>query len=113
MNNEKMNQQRNIPFGSFNKHMADTTPLLMCLGVGLPLASAPFLLRVAWRRWAAALAPGPSWEILSSKHIAWLLTTTVVVARLVSPMSFPRKASESPSQPAAPAIASANVLNKL
>ena len=41
----------------------------------------------------------------------------MLVARLVSPISFPRKASESPSHPAARAIAaqraSANFLNKL
>ena len=38
LNNEENNQQHNIPFGSINKHTADTSPSLMCMGVGLPLA---------------------------------------------------------------------------
>ena len=34
-------------------------------------------LKVACRRWATALAPGPRCASLSSRHIAWALTTTV------------------------------------
>ena len=58
-------------------------------------------LRVTWRRWAAALAPGPSWASRSSRHIAWLLTTTTLKARLISPITFPSMPSASPSHPAA------------
>ena len=58
-------------------------------------------LKVACRRWAAALAPGPRWASLSIRQIAWALTTAILVARLVSPITLPRRPSASPSQPRA------------
>ena len=58
-------------------------------------------LKVVCRRWAAALAPGPRCASLSIRQIAWALTTATLVARLVSPITLPRRPSASPSQPLA------------
>ena len=74
-------------------------------------------LKMACLHWAAALAPGPRWASLSIRQIAWALTTATLVARLVSPITVPRRPSASPSHPRARPIlahlASAKHLSRL
>ena len=60
----------------------------VCKSKGLPLPPPP-LLQVCWRRCAAALAPGPSWDTLSSRQRAWLLTTATLKDLLISPITLP------------------------